>query len=105
MLSISSIKTLLVLITLCVMLIFLLVYVLLKKNKKQLEKTFAITLGLLISWLICDILQIALSEKFGINPIYFDYFTYVSGCFLPVFFFFMALNQNIFYCSLFLSYP
>ncbi len=91
MLSISSIKTLLVLITLCVMLIFLLVYVLLKKNKKKLEKTFAITLGLLIYWLICDILQIALSEKFGINPIYFDYFTYVSGCFLPVFFFFMAL--------------
>ena len=37
--------------------------------------------------LICDVgllLQIVLSPKYNINPIYFDYFVYIGTCFLPV---------------------
>ena len=91
MITISDIKVVVALSVLCIMLLILLNYVLLKKNKKQLEKSFAATLVLLIYWLICDILQIVLSPKLGIEPIYFDYFAYVTGCFLPVVLFFMAL--------------
>lgn len=91
MISISNIRLVIALSVFCILLLFLLNFVLLKKNKKQLEKTFALILILLIYWLICDILQIVFSEKLNIPPIYFDYFAYVTGCFLPVVLFFMSL--------------
>ena len=57
-------------------------------NKKiapsQLRSCFLATMTCL---LICDVgllLQIVLSPKYNINPIYFDYFVYIGTCFLPV---------------------
>ncbi len=79
------------LIILCIFLIFLFTFILHKKNKKQLDKSFLVSIGLLIFWLLCAIAQIFATNKSNINPIYFDYFTYISICFLPVSFFFMAL--------------
>ena len=35
-------------------------------------------------WLFGLILQITLSKKLNINPIYFDYFVYIGACFMPV---------------------
>ena len=73
------------------LLIFVLNYVQKRKNKKQFENVFTIILILLIFWVLCDILQITCAQRFNIDPIYFDYFAYIPGCFLSVAFFFMAL--------------
>ncbi len=62
---------------LCISLIVLLKYVIKRKNKKQLEKIFTIILGMLIFWLLCDILQIVCTHLFNTEPIYFDYFAYI----------------------------
>ena len=62
-----------------------------KKNKKQLDKIFIIIFGMFIFWLINLILQIIIVAKFDVNPIYFEYFIYISACYMPVAFLFMAL--------------
>lgn len=61
------------------------------KNKNQLHKIFLIVFVLLFFWFLGLILQITLSAKLNINPIYFEYFIYISACFTPVFIFFLAL--------------
>ena len=76
---------------LCIILLFLLNYSLSRKKVKQLEKAFASIFILLIFWMVGLILQIICSSSFNINPIYFDYFVGISGCFLSVAFFFLAL--------------
>ena len=80
-----------ILIFLCVVLTLLLDYLLSKKNKKQLDKIFIIIFGLIMFWIICSILQIFCVNFFNAEPIYFDYFAYISVCFLPVAFLFLAL--------------
>ncbi len=76
---------------LCIVLSFLLRYILSKKKKKQLEKTFTVLFIQLILWMFGLILQILFSNFSSINPIYFDYFVYIHTCFLPVTFFFVAI--------------
>ena len=76
---------------LCVILLFLLKYTLSRKNKKQLEKAFALIFVLLIFWMITSILQLYISNVFNVDPIYFDYIIGISGCFLSVAFFFLAI--------------
>lgn len=80
-----------VLIFLCILLTVLLNYVLNKKNKKQLDKVFIIIIGLTIFWMISLIVQMFCVNILNINPIYFEYFIYISTCFLPVSLLFMAL--------------
>ncbi len=36
-------------------------------------------------------MQILFSDKLNIDPIYFDYFAYIGGCFVPVSIFMTAL--------------
>ena len=87
----SSLITTIFLAALCLLLLFLQVRLIRKKRKKQLDKMFIITFGLLIFWLFCLILQIYSINHLDINPIYFDYFAYISICFLPIAFFFIAI--------------
>lgn len=91
MLTASNTTTLGILVLLSVLFIMLLNYILSRKNKKQLDKIILIAIGLALFWMLCSILQIFGSTMFNINPLYFDYFTYISICFLPVTFFFTAL--------------
>lgn len=76
---------------LCVLLTILIINVSRKKGKKQLDKVFIISSGLLIFWMLGLICQIIGVNIYNINPIYFDYFVYIAICFLPVAFLFMAL--------------
>ena len=75
----------------CVLLGISLRYVLIRKEKKQLDKIFIIIFGLLIFWLLCEILQIIFVSIFHINQLYFDYFSYISVSFLPVMVLLMSL--------------
>ena len=59
-------------------------------SRKKITGQFSILLVLLIIWNIGLILQLSLSEKLGVNPIYFDYITYVGIVFLPVALFFFT---------------
>ena len=60
------------------------------KRKNQLHKVFLIVFMLLFFWFIGLIAQILLSARFNINPIYFEYFIYISACFTPVVVYFLA---------------
>ena len=109
MLSSSNILTMSILAVVCLVLIILLRYTLSKKGSKQLRKAFTVIFILLIFWIVCLILQILGSNILNINPLYFEYFVYISSCFLPVAMFFMALiysrtkiDFNIWYILLFI---
>lgn len=91
MLLTSDIINICILSVLSLFLICLMINILRKKNKKQFEKTFCVSIGLLLYWMICDILQIVFTKLYGAEPLYFDYFVYVTGVFLPVVFLFLAL--------------
>ena len=84
--------TLGVLIVSAILLTILLNYVLKRKNKKQLDKMFVVLAFLMLLWVISDVLQLFGVTYFNINPIYFDYFTYIPICFVPVAFLFLALT-------------
>ena len=60
------------------------------KRKNQLHKVFLVVFVLLFFWFVGLIAQILLSEKLNINPIYFEYFIYISACFTPVVIYFLA---------------
>lgn len=69
----------------------LLILVYKKVSKSQLRSCF---LSILTCQFICCsglIAQVLLSNKLGIDPIYFDYFVYIGTCFLPVTFLFTGL--------------
>ena len=91
MLSTHNIITISVLIVLCISLLVLSRYILKRKKKNQLEITFLILFGMLIFWMSCAIAQIICTNLFNMIPIYFDYFTYISVCFLPIVILFMSL--------------
>ena len=55
-----------------------------KKKNNQLVKMCSISIALMIWWCTGLSLQILLSDRLNINPIYFDYFVYISVCFIPV---------------------
>lgn len=71
---------------------FFLVYLLNKKNRNQLEKSFVLIFVLLIISIGSTILQTFCINHFNVEkPIYFDYIAYIGICFLPVAFLFMAI--------------
>ena len=76
---------------LCIILLFLLKKVITEGKKKQLERCFSIIFILIIYWLVCLIVQVICINKFDVNPVYFEYFAYITGCFIPVVFLFIAL--------------
>ncbi len=77
---------------LCILLILLLKFILKQKNKKQLHKMFIIIFNLMLLWLGCMALQLLFMDRFNIPIKYFFDVYYVSLCFLPVAFLFMALS-------------
>ncbi len=72
--------------------IILVLYVLRQRPLKQLHKAFLCTISCIILISIGVLLQSIMSETFGVNPIYYEYFIYIGTCFLPVAFFFLALT-------------
>ena len=91
MLLLSTNTTLILLILLSSILLILLNFLLNKKKRKQLDNIFITSIGIMIFWLICCILQIVFMNHFKVNPLIFEYFIYIGVCFLPVAFFFIAL--------------
>ncbi len=81
-----------ILVFLCVLLISLLKFLLNQKNKKQLHKTFIIIFILMLSWLGSMILQLLFMDRLHIPIQYFFNIYFISLCFLPVAFLFMALS-------------
>ncbi len=71
--------------------IVLFALVLKKIEKSQMRTVFLCTMSCQLIMLLGLILQILLSEKFNIDPIYFEYFVYIGNSLLPVSFFFMGL--------------
>ncbi len=70
--------------------IFMIMTLLHVKKKNQLHKVFIVVFTLMAFWFIGLIAQITLSNKFNIDPIYFEYLIYVSACFTPVGILFLA---------------
>lgn len=75
---------------LAILLAFL-IYILRKISKTQLQQIFAVNLILLVISFLFMFLQMQLSPRFDISPIYFDYYSYIGIVFLPVSMYFTAL--------------
>ena len=72
--------------------ILLLIYFINKqKYKNQIKKIFIIILLLLFDMCLFVFLGGLLSEPLGISPIYFDYFSYIGSCFIPLGIYFISL--------------
>ncbi len=79
-----------ILICLTIILILFLNYLLNKKNKKQLDNIFIMLFILLIISILPTILQMIFINKTD-KLIYFDYFSYIGVCYLPVCFVYLSL--------------
>ena len=71
--------------------IFLLIMMSKSVSKNQLKKVFSCNLICLLICTIGQMAQILFADKWGIPPIYFDYFVYIGTCLLPVSVFFTGL--------------
>lgn len=87
-----SINTDLIMLIVSAIITLVLLFYIRKNNKRnQLSNIFIIDSILIIVWIVPLIFQILFSEKYGIDPIVFDYFAYIGICFLPVGIFFTGL--------------
>ena len=90
MLQITDDISLGILIVLCIIVTFLLNYLLNKKNKKQLDKIFSIDLILFVVWILCMIFQIiCIKNNWSIK--YAFCLSHLGVCFIPVGFLLLAL--------------
>jgi len=71
--------------------VLFLIYLLKAITKTQLQQIFAVNLILLIVAFLFMFLQIQFSGKLDIDPIYFDYYSYIGIVFLPVSIYFTSL--------------
>jgi len=62
-----------------------------QKPKNQMQQIFVVNMVLLFVLCFFVLMQILLSEPLNIDPIYFDYFAYIGGCFIPVSIFITSL--------------
>ena len=69
----------------------LFIYIMKNKNKNQINQIFAINIALVIILTLSVLSQTLFAEKFAIDPVKFEYFSYIGGCFLPVSVFFTGL--------------
>lgn len=68
-------------------------FMLLKSNKKNQTKYVFITiLFFMILWFIELILQLICSNKFNIDPLFFENFVYISACIVPILILFLAIT-------------
>lgn len=75
-----------ILIITCIIINIGLVFSLNNKGKSQLKTLSSLIFILLLIWIISLILQSTFAKTLNINPIKFDYFTYIGVCFSPVIF-------------------
>ena len=73
------------------LLLYLCTFIYQSKQRTQIKYAFFYTLSCLLIWCIGLIAQILFSEKYNINPIYFDYIVYIGTCLSPITFFFIGL--------------
>lgn len=69
-----------------------------QKNKTQLKNIFILILILLFDMCFFVFLGGVLSEPLGIPPIYFDYFSYIGSCFIPISIYLISIvfsNSNL----------
>jgi signal transduction histidine kinase len=71
-------------------LILMMMYLKKSKSQKRLVILFDIIFILMLIWDSCLFLQYLFADKLNINPIYFDYITYIGIMFLPVFLYLTA---------------
>lgn len=81
-----SLFTFITLIITCIIINIGLVFSLNNKGKSQLKTLSSLIFILLLIWITSLILQSTFAKTLNINPIKFDYFTYIGVCFLPVIF-------------------
>jgi len=62
-----------------------------QRPKNQMQQIFLINIILLFTLCFFVLMQILFSDNLNIDPIYFDYFAYIGGCFIPVSIFFTSL--------------
>ena len=80
----TSLNNVIALIISALLINMLSIYILKDKNKNAIKLSFSYICILMLIWLIGLILQITLSTRFNIPPIYFDYFVYIGACLMPV---------------------
>ena len=89
----TSISTILALMITIVVITLLLVYLLNKKtNRTQIHKLFIFICLLMLVWLLSITLQTTFSKTLNINPIYFDYLSYIGICCMPVSFLLLSIS-------------
>lgn len=66
-------------------------YILKKVQKSQIKQIFIVNLSLIFMICLSLILQYFLSNKYSIPKIFFEYFTYIWNCLLPVSLFFTSI--------------
>ena len=74
-----------------IFILYLFIYIKRNKHQDQIRTAYLYTLICLFIWVFGLICQILFSERFNINPLYFDYVVYIGTCFLPVAYFFVGL--------------
>ena len=75
----------LVLLLLSTLILFVMLYSINKTNsRKKLVRYFSILIVLLLIWNLGLTLQLLLTERLGVSPIYFDFITYFGIVFVPV---------------------
>lgn len=92
MLSNHDIMISVILAFICIILAILSRFVLRQKNVKQLQKIFLIIFGLIFLWVFTMLIQVIFLNKFNMEIKYFYDIYYISICFLPLAFLFMAIT-------------
>ena len=62
----------------------LLIYIIMSQSKSQIKNIFIVNLLLVLILNISVLFQLLFAEKYDISPVYFEYFSYIGGCLLPV---------------------
>lgn len=71
--------------------VILFIYIRNSKTKNQINQIFGINIALVIVLSLSVLCQMLFAEKYNIELIKFEYFSYIGGCFLPVSVFFTGL--------------
>ena len=69
----------------------LFIYIVKNKTKNQINQIFAVNIALVIILTLSVLSQTLFAQKYNIDPVRFEYFSYIGGCFLPVSVFFTGL--------------
>ncbi len=73
------------------MITLFLIFTLRRKPKNQLQQIFSVNIILIFELCFFVLMQILFSDRWGIPPIYFDYFSYICACYFPLSLLFTSL--------------